>query len=106
MKILYTIDRPVGPVPSVRMLAAVPVAWIVVPVHVTPETVVAMKPWPRPDKYVARKPFRPIEPVRRAIVRRVSIISIRTHGFRPYGHTYLARRVHSLDCTARHQNYQ
>jgi len=39
----------------------------------------SVKPWPRADKNAARKPFRPVVTVWRAIVRRSLVIAIRTN---------------------------
>jgi len=58
--------------PVIPMVRVIPV------VDVPMETLRPMEPRPSPDKQTTRKPIRPIVPIRRAIIRRIVKVPIRT----------------------------
>jgi hypothetical protein len=62
-----------------RETTVVPLPVIQVVIHMPIKMVRSMEPRTRANKYTTRKPLRPIIPIRRAVIRRNLVISIRTN---------------------------
>ena len=69
--------------PVIRQWSVVTVPRIKPVVHVSVEVPMAVKPWACSKKHAAHKPIGPIVAVRRAVVRSVVEVSVRTHRSRP-----------------------
>jgi len=64
--------------PARREMAMIAVAIVEGMIHMPMEVVRTVEPGTRSNKHSARKPLRPIIPIRRAVIRRNLVISIRT----------------------------
>ena len=61
-----------------RNRPVIPMARVIPVVDMPMEPIMPMEPRPGPDKQTTRKPIRPIVPIRRAIIRRIVEVPIRT----------------------------